>query len=159
MTPRKPQNKSLAQLEAAWRAAREQASKSRPASSTSIPDGNYLARLTDAASGESNGVQWIRLDFVVESEGYEGERLTRFLRLEENGLQLLARTCQALGLDVASLSAVADELAAVAARQPLCRIRVLTRDTDAGTFTNVYVNGLASTDSPSGQRGRSRLRR
>lgn len=131
-----------------WQGAREKAKES--SGFTEVPDGRYLAHLTNAQIGESrsSGRLQIQWTWTISDGEFEKDTKLDFDGLEtEDNLVFLGRKLARFGYelpeDITEISDILDELIE---KQPLARIRLKTK----GEFQNVYVDKLmqsVSTDS------------
>ena len=123
-----------------WQGAREKAKES--SGFTEVPDGRYLAHLTNAQIGESrsSGRLQIQWTWTISDGEFEKDTKLDFDGLEtEDNLVFLGRKLARFGYelpeDITEISDILDELIE---KQPLARIRLKTK----GEFQNVYVDKL-----------------
>ena len=123
-----------------WQGAREKAKES--SGFTEVPDGRYLAHLTNAQIGESrsSGRLQIQWTWTISDGEFEKDTKLDFDGLEtEDNLVFLGRKLSRFGYelpeDITEISDILDELIE---KQPLARIRLKTK----GEFQNVYVDKL-----------------
>jgi hypothetical protein len=133
-----------------WQGARERAKEST--GFTEVPDGRYLAHLTNAqiCESRSSGRLQIQWTWTISDGEFEKDTKLDFDGLEtEDNLVFLGRKLSRFGYelpeDITEISDILDELIE---KQPLARIRLKTK----GEFQNVYVDKLmrsGSTDDDS----------
>ena len=123
-----------------WENARSKAKETT--GFTEIPDGRYLANLTDGVIGESksSGRLQIQWTWTIADGEFEGDTKLDFdgLETEDNLVFLgrkLARFSYELPEDITEISDILEELIE---KKPMARIRLKTR----GEFQNVYVDKL-----------------
>jgi hypothetical protein len=123
-----------------WQSARERAKEST--GFTEVPDGRYLAHLTNAVIGESrsSGRLQIQWTWTVSDGEFEGDTKLDFDGLEtEDNLVFLGRKLSRFGYELPEdITAIADILEELIEKRPLARIRLKTK----GEFQNVYVDKL-----------------
>ena len=123
-----------------WQGARERAKEST--GFTEVPDGRYLAPLTNAqiCESRSSGRLQIQWTWTISDGEFEKDTKLDFDGLEtEDNLVFLGRKLSRFGYelpeDITEISDILDELIE---KQPLARIRLKTK----GEFQNVYVDKL-----------------
>ena len=123
-----------------WQSARERAKEST--GFTEVPDGRYLANLTNAVIGESrsSGRLQIQWTWTVSDGEFEGDTKLDFDGLEtEDNLVFLGRKLSRFGYELPEdITAIADILEELIEKRPLARIRLKTKC----EFQNVYVDKL-----------------
>ena len=137
--------KKLQKAQNNWQGARERAKET--SGFTEVPDGRYLAHLTNAQIGESrsSGRLQIQWTWTISDGEFEKDTKLDFDGLEtEDNLVFLGRKLARFGYelpeDITEISDILDELID---KQPLARIRLKTK----GEFQNVYVDKLMSSGS------------
>jgi cobalamin biosynthesis protein CobT len=137
--------KKLQKAQNNWQGAREKAKES--SGFTEVPDGRYLAHLTNAQIGESrsSGRLQIQWTWTISDGEFENDTKLDFDGLEtEDNLVFLGRKLSRFGYelpeDITEISDILDELVE---KQPLARIRLKTK----GEFQNVYVDKLMRSGS------------
>ena len=132
-----------------WENARSKAKETT--GFTEIPDGRYLANLTDGVIGESksSGRLQIQWTWTVADGEFEGDTKLDFdgLETEDNLVFLgrkLARFSYELPEDITEISDILEELIE---KKPMARIRLKTR----GEFQNVYVDKIIQSSSDDGE--------
>ena len=123
-----------------WEGARSKAKEST--GFTEVPDGRYLAHLTNAqiCESRSSGRLQIQWTWTISDGEFEKDTKLDFDGLEtEDNLVFLGRKLSRFGYelpeDITEISDILDELIE---KQPLARIRLKTK----GEFQNVYVDKL-----------------
>ena len=123
-----------------WVGARSKAKEST--GFTEVPDGRYLAHLTNAqiCESRSSGRLQIQWTWTISDGEFENDTKLDFDGLEtEDNLVFLGRKLSRFGYelpeDITEISDILDELIE---KQPLARIRLKTK----GEFQNVYVDKL-----------------
>ena len=123
-----------------WQGAREKAKES--SGFTEVPDGRYLAHLTNAQIGESrsSGRLQIQWTWTISDGEFEKDTKLDFDGLEtEDNLVFLGRKLSRFGYELPEdITAISDILDELIEKQPLARIRLKTK----GEFQNVYVDKL-----------------
>ena len=123
-----------------WQGAREKAKES--SGFTEVPDGRYLAHLTNAQIGESrsSGRLQIQWTWTISDGEFEKDTKLDFDGLEtEDNLVFLGRKLARFGYELPEdITAISDILDELIEKQPLARIRLKTK----GEFQNVYVDKL-----------------
>jgi cobalamin biosynthesis protein CobT len=137
--------KKLQKAQNNWQGAREKAKEST--GFTEVPDGRYLAHLTNAqiCESRSSGRLQIQWTWTISDGEFENDTKLDFDGLEtEDNLVFLGRKLSRFGYelpeDITEISDILDELVE---KQPLARIRLKTK----GEFQNVYVDKLMSSGS------------
>ena len=132
-----------------WENARSKAKETT--GFTEIPDGRYLANLTDGVIGESksSGRLQIQWTWTIADGEFEGDTKLDFdgLETEDNLVFLgrkLARFSYELPEDITEISDILEELIE---KKPMARIRLKTR----GEFQNVYVDKIIQSSSDDGE--------
>jgi cobalamin biosynthesis protein CobT len=132
--------KKLQKAQNNWEGAREKAKET--SGFTEVPDGRYLAHLTNAQIGESrsSGRLQIQWTWTISDGEFEKDTKLDFDGLEtEDNLVFLGRKLARFGYELPEdITAISDILEELIDKQPLARIRLKTK----GEFQNVYVDKL-----------------
>jgi len=140
--------KKLQKAQNNWQGARERAKET--SGFTEVPDGRYLAHLTNAQIGESrsSGRLQIQWTWTISDGEFEKDTKLDFDGLEtEDNLVFLGRKLARFGYELPEdITAINDILEELIDKQPLARIRLKTK----GEFQNVYVDKLMRSVSDDG---------
>ncbi len=135
----------LTGLKKKWDAAKA-AAESQQGQFAEVPDGVYVARLTESVVHQSEkGNVGVLTKLVILSGEEKGNTVTRWDGLErEEGLPYVIRFLRSLGveMDDVSIDDLEDALKGLTKKHPVCKIRLKTKEGEKGEFQNVYINKI-----------------